>query len=185
MRFASLGLCGVLRLEPCEGGGSAPRTCLSVCLVRLSGSFVCFSVRPGFLFFRRLVLLPFVRVFGIVLNMYRVFRDHVSCQFSLTSPVSSRPFPPLPFSPPVGSRTLTNRAVYKGWSGFTTTVQLDAVIEPLQDQANRLAVGFHKAIVNVAGMKVTFPHLQRFRYSTYVSNRLVLLPHRCIAGSLA
>eukprot|EP00903_Cladosiphon_okamuranus_P007084 g6884.t1 len=60
------------------------------------------------------------------------------------------------------ARTLTNRAVYKGWSGFTTTVQLDAVIEPLQDQANRLAVGFHKAIVNVAGMRVTFPHLQRF-----------------------
>eukprot|EP00752_Nemacystus_decipiens_P011133 g9893.t1 len=60
------------------------------------------------------------------------------------------------------ARTLTNRAVYKGWSGFTTTVQLDAVIEPLKDEANRLAVDFHKAIVNVAGMKVTFPHLQRF-----------------------
>lgn len=81
--------------------------------------------------------------------------------------------PPLPAAPPgsllycpcvfFGFRTLTNRAVYKGWSGFTTTVQLDAVIEPLKDQANRLAVGFHKAIVNVAGMKVTFPHLQRFR----------------------
>ncbi|CAM9515384.1 unnamed protein product, partial [Hapterophycus canaliculatus] len=60
------------------------------------------------------------------------------------------------------ARTLTNRAVYKGWSGFTTTVQLDAVIEPLKDQGNRLLVGFHKAIVNVGGMKVTFPHLQRF-----------------------
>lgn len=53
--------------------------------------------------------------------------------------------------------------MYKGWSGFTTTVQLDAVIEPLKDQGNRLAVDFHKAIVNVGGMKVTFPHLQRFR----------------------
>ncbi|CAM9680203.1 unnamed protein product [Ectocarpus fasciculatus] len=60
------------------------------------------------------------------------------------------------------ARTLTNRAVYKGWSGFTTTVQLDAVIEPLKDEANRLVVGFRKAIVNVGGMKVTFPHLQRF-----------------------
>lgn len=63
----------------------------------------------------------------------------------------------------VASRTLTNRAVYKGWSGLTTTVQLDAVIEPLKDQANRLAVGFRKAVVSVGGMKVTFPHLQRFR----------------------
>ncbi|CBN75826.1 Rieske (2Fe-2S) domain protein [Ectocarpus siliculosus] len=60
------------------------------------------------------------------------------------------------------ARTLTNRAVYKGWSGFTTTVQLDAVIEPLKDEASRLMVGFRKAIVNVGGMKVTFPHLQRF-----------------------
>lgn len=78
---------------------------------------------------------------------------------SLGSCLLPPPGPSLPF----GSRTLTNRAVYKGWSGFTTTVQLDAVIEPLTEQANRLAVGFHKAIVNVAGMKVTFPHLQRFR----------------------
>ncbi len=53
--------------------------------------------------------------------------------------------------------------MYKGWSGLTTTVQLDAVIEPLKDQANRLAVGFRKAVVTVGGMKVTFPHLQRFR----------------------
>lgn len=60
-------------------------------------------------------------------------------------------------------RTLTNRAVYKGWSGFTTVVQLDACIEPLKEKANRLMVGFHKAMVNVGGIKVTFPHLQRFR----------------------
>lgn len=60
-------------------------------------------------------------------------------------------------------KTLTNRAVYKGWSGFTTVVQLDAAIEPLKDQANKLIVGFHKAMVNVGGIKVTFPHLQRFR----------------------
>lgn len=63
-------------------------------------------------------------------------------------------------------RTLINRAVYKGWSGFTTTVQLDACIEPLKDQANRLVVGFRKAMVNVGGIKVTFPHLRRFRYTT-------------------
>lgn len=86
---------------------------------------------------------------------------------NLSRRVVAYPPPPRALSPgtffPVDVRTLTNRAVYKGWSGFTTTVQLDAVIEPLKDQANRLAVGFHKAIVNVAGMKVTFPHLQRFR----------------------
>ena len=61
------------------------------------------------------------------------------------------------------SRTLTNRAVYKGWSGLTTTVQLDASIEPLKNEANRLIVGFHKAMVDIGGIKVTFPHLQRFR----------------------
>lgn len=64
-------------------------------------------------------------------------------------------------------RTLSNRAVYKGWSGFTTVVQLDAVIEPTAEKINRLVVDFHKAMVDVGGIRITFPHLKRFRWAPW------------------
>ncbi|CAM9145448.1 unnamed protein product [Chrysoparadoxa australica] len=57
---------------------------------------------------------------------------------------------------------LTNKAEYKGWSGLTSSVQLDAIIKPLEERANRVMIEFHRAIVQVGGIKMTFPHIGRF-----------------------
>ncbi|CAM9442096.1 unnamed protein product [Phaeothamnion confervicola] len=72
---------------------------------------------------------------------------------------------------------LTNRATYKGWMGFTTTVELDAIIKPLEERANRFMVQFRQAVVDIGGQRFKFPHLGRFSptgwlETTYVNENI-------------
>jgi PAP_fibrillin len=59
-------------------------------------------------------------------------------------------------------QTLTNRATYKGWNGLKTTVQLVAMFQQCEESANRLLVEFKEAMVDVGGLKLSFPHMGRF-----------------------
>jgi PAP_fibrillin len=62
----------------------------------------------------------------------------------------------------ITTQTLTNRATYKGWNGLKTTVQLVAMFQQCEESANRLLVEFKEAMVDVGGLKLSFPHMGRF-----------------------